>query len=100
MIDWANLALNALWIVGLASILAAYSYHRWLAAETSRRLRDVLSQRSGKIPFSAGMSLICVGFAYGLADRWWERAIWTAFALVFAYQLVTDVRQERRKVDS
>ena len=97
--DWVNLALNALWIGGLSIILASFSYHRWLAAETSRRLRDVLSQSSWTIPFSAGMSLTCVGFGYGLADRWWERAIWTALALVFAYQLVTDLRQERRKAD-
>jgi hypothetical protein len=31
MIDWANVALSSLWIVGLAVILAALGYDGWLA---------------------------------------------------------------------
>jgi hypothetical protein len=96
MIDWVNVALNALWIFGLAIILAAFSYHHWLAAETSSRLRDVLSSRSWQIPFATGMLLACIGFGYGIADRRWERALWTALALAFAYQLVVALRQPRR----
>ena len=96
MIDWVNVALNALWIFGLAIILAAFSYHHWLAGETSCRLRDVLSYRSWKIPFSTGMLLTCIGFGYGVADRRWERAIWTALALAFAYQLAVDLPRRRR----
>ena len=96
MIDWVNVALNALWIFGLSVILAAFSYHQWLAAETSRRLRDVLSQRSWTVPFSAGMALTCVGFGYGLSGRWWERVVWTALSLVFAYEFVTSLRQGQR----
>jgi hypothetical protein len=96
MIDWVNVALNALWIFGVAVLLAAVSYHRWLAAETSRRLRDVLSRSSWKISFSAGMSLICAGVGYGLADRWWEHLVWTGLLIVFLYQLATDVREGRK----
>jgi hypothetical protein len=99
MIDWVNVALNALWILGLSVILAAFSYHHWLAAETSRPLRQVLSQPSWTVPFSSGMALSCVGFGYGLGVRWWERAIWTALSLVFAFQLLTTLRQGRRKTD-
>src|SRR5438477_5766834 len=97
MIDWINVALNALWVVGLSVILAAFSYHHWLAAESSRPLRDVLSRPSWTVPFSAGMALTCLGFGYGLGSRWWERAIWTALAIVFTYELLTNLRQRQRK---
>ena len=52
MIDWVNVALNALWILGLSIILAAFSYHQWLAGETASRLRELWSQPSWQIPFS------------------------------------------------
>ncbi len=97
MIDWVNVALNALWIAGLALTLAAFSYHHWLAGETARRLRDVLTQPSWKRPFSAGMLLTCVGFGYGLVERWWEKTIWTALAAAYAWRLVTLFRHGRRK---
>ena len=97
MIDWVNVAFNALWIAGLALILAAFSYHQWLAGETARRLRDVLSQPSWKLPFSAGMLLTCIGFSYGLAERWWEKTMWTALAAAYGWQLVTVFRRGRKK---
>ena len=100
MIDWVNVGINALWILGLSVILAAFSYHHWLAGETSRRLRDVLAEPSWKVPFSAGMVLTCVGFGYGLGERWWEKTIWTALALSYGYQVVQLVRQNRHKADS
>jgi len=96
MIDWFEVAFSALWIFGLSMILAAFSYHYWLAGETSRRLRDLVARPSWTLPFSAGMVLTCVGFGYGLADRWWERTIWTALALSYAWRLFVAVRQWSR----
>ena len=96
MIDWVNVALNALWILGLSTILAAFSYHHWLAGETSRRLRDVLAQPSWKLPFTVGMVLTCVGFGYGLAEPWWARTLWTALAIACGGHLVIVLRQSRK----
>ena len=96
MIDWVAAALNALWIAGIALILAAFGYHHWLAGETARRLREVLAQPSWKLPFSTGMLLTCLGFACGLAGRWWEKGLWTALAVSYARQLVTAVRQRQK----
>ncbi len=99
MIDWVNVALNALWILGLSILLAAFSYHHWLAGESSRRLRDVLAQPSFKLPFAAGMVLTCLGFGYGLSERWWEKGIWTALALFYTYELAMRLRRSRSKAD-
>ena len=97
MIDWVNVSFNSLWILGLSVILAAFSYHHWLAGETSRRLRDSLAHASWKLPFSVGMVLTCVGFGYGLAERWWEKTIWTALALFYGWQFVMVLRHIRRE---
>jgi hypothetical protein len=95
MIDWTRVALNALWILGLSIVLAAFSHHQGLATGKPVRLRAIWPQRSWQIPFSAGMLLTCVGFAYGLSDRWWQTAIWTALALVFAVRLGKTARSGR-----
>jgi len=94
-IDLTTLTLNALWVAGLAVLLAAVSYHRWLAGQTSRSLRAVLSERSWTIPSCTGMVLTSIGFGYGLGTEWWERAIWSAIAVIFGYRLVAACRSER-----
>ena len=95
MIDWVNVALNALWILGLSIILAAFSYHQWLAGETASRLRELWLQPSWQIPFSAGMLLTSIGLGYGVAERWWEKVIWTSVAVFYASDLVRIVRRGR-----
>ena len=37
LIDWPALARNALWILGLSIVLAAWSYVSWLAAQRKVR---------------------------------------------------------------
>ena len=100
MIDWRFVGVNSLWILGCSIILAAFSYHDWLARETARRLRDVLSQPSWKLPFSGGMLLVCFGFGFGLGERWWEKAIWTALAMSYGFQFVRVLRRGQKKADS
>jgi hypothetical protein len=38
MIDWYLVATSGLWILGASILLAAFSYHQWLAGERGRRL--------------------------------------------------------------
>jgi hypothetical protein len=97
MIDWFDLALNALWIAGLAILLAAFSYHRWLATEHGLAFRELRSQRSWKLPFASGMLLVCSGVAGGLVERWWERALWTVLGMWYAYQLMLVLRHPENR---
>jgi hypothetical protein len=97
MIDWVDLGFNALWILGLAILLAAFSYQRWLAYECGRSLRAVLSQRSWRLTFTGGMLLVCGGVAGGIVERWWERMIWTALGTVFGYRLVLVLRRPDKR---
>ena len=62
VIDWKDLALQALWIFGLSVMAAAFSFHHWLARTDGRRLRDQLTARSWGIASSFGMTLFCLSF--------------------------------------
>jgi hypothetical protein len=96
VIDWANVALNGVWIAGAAILVAALSYHRWLAQETSVTFKSMRARRSWKISVSAGMALVCLGVGCGLADRRWERVLWTGLLIGFGFQLATDWRAGRK----
>ena len=87
MIDWYIVATNGLWIAGLAMILAACSYHDWIARETRRRRRDLFKQRSWQVPWMCGMCLTCVGWGLSQASRWWEPVVWLGIGAWYAWDL-------------
>ena len=80
MIDWYALFWNSLWVVGASVLLAALSYHHWLAHEQGVRFRTQLETADGQRPLWAGFLLIAVGLA-GTSPVWWETAVWGALAL-------------------
>jgi hypothetical protein len=81
VIDWYNVIVNSFWILGLAIILAAGSYHHWLAGEYDRPLRAQLDNPSFQLPVWIGFCFICIGLA-GSSDRVWETIIWIIFGLI------------------
>ena len=93
MIDWYLVATSALWILGASILLAAFSYHQWLAGERGRRLRDQWHERSWRLASAAGMLLFCLGFGLSEGSRWWERVVWLALAASFAVQLFQALRR-------
>ena len=88
MIDWYGLAANGLWIAGLSVIVAAFSYHDWVARETKQRRRDLCRQRSWQLPWTTGMCLTCAGWGLSQASWWWETLLWLALGGWFAWDLV------------
>ena len=81
VIDWLSLIFNASWIIGLALLLAAFSYHYWEAGQERRPLREQLSQPSFSRLFWISFTFITVGLA-GTSQRLWETAIWLLFVIV------------------
>ena len=94
MIDWWGVFRNSLWISGLAVILAALSYADWWAKERKIRFREALSAPSLRGALSAGLFLFCVGLSL-CSSRWWERGLWVAFALWFAFDAMTYLGRSR-----
>ena len=96
LIDWPSLARNALWILGLSIVLAAWSYVSWLAAQRKVRTWRAPAGRSFEVPAAAGLMLFAVSLAWG-ATRTWERLLWIVLALAFLAQFVLGWREARRQ---
>lgn len=93
MIDWWIVATNSLWILGLSILLAAFSYHDWLAKELAKPRRDLFKERSWRLPFTGGMVLTCAGWGLSQAVVWWDRTLWAILAAWFAWDFVREVRR-------
>ncbi len=80
MIPWWSVFFNALWILGLAVLLAAFSYHYWLAQLEDRRLIQQLQSPAFRQAFWLGLALVGAGLA-GTNDGIWELILWILFTL-------------------
>jgi len=69
MIDFLSLAANALWILGLALILAALSWAYWIAAQENVRFRVARALDGGLA---------------ATARTGWEHVLWGVLAGVWA----------------
>lgn len=87
MIDWAGLASNALWILGLALGLATLSYASWQASILKERFTATLK----RVPIQIALNLAGLLFSAGLAatsDSALEIGLWIVLALAFAAQVI------------
>ncbi|MCL4265646.1 MAG: hypothetical protein KJ069_20710 [Anaerolineae bacterium] len=101
MINWQALLFNSFWIVGLAVLFAAFSYHHWAARQTQTSLRVQFNQPSFLIFFWLSFVLVCMGLA-GTTRQLWEIAIWIAFALLgflFMVRAIVVYRSESAQSD-
>jgi len=89
MIDWYNLAANALWIIGLAIALAVLSHASWQAALKHEKLRQQLGQPGYQIFLDLAAVSFCLGMA-GTSRRAWEIILWAVLAVLFIAQAVVE----------
>jgi len=96
MIDWMGLLQNALWIVGLAVVVAGFSYADWRRSLRSPRpsLKTALGSAGFQAVAGLGMLLFCAGLALG-SNRPWEMAAWALLGLLFAGLAVRSWRAAR-----
>jgi hypothetical protein len=91
VINWYSVIVNSFWIAGLSLLLAAFSYHYWLAQVTERPLRHQLNQVSFSRPFWLSFGLVGIGLA-GTSLQTWETGLWSLFTLYCLYNLVYHFR--------
>jgi hypothetical protein len=85
LIDWRLVLFSALWIVGLALLLAAFSFADYAAHERHTRTRAVLAEPGYQLAVNAGLVLFCLGLS-GRVRAGWETALWIVLASAFTYQ--------------
>lgn len=71
MIDWLTVVAHGFWIAGLALILAALSYHYWLAEQAGHSLREQLAGPSFQKLLVGGLLLVGVGLS-GISRQPWQ----------------------------
>ncbi len=94
MIDWGSLGTGALWVTGLAVMLAVASYAGWCARTGGRRLRQVWQPRFDLV-LNGGALLLTLGWTLSEESEW-QCAIGLVCALGFAALAVYDVVLLRR----
>jgi hypothetical protein len=91
LIDWRMVGSAALWITGLAVILASFGFADYHARGDGVSLREMLRRRGYQISINVALVLFCAGLMVS-AGAWWEAVLWGLLACAFAYFTVQAVR--------
>ncbi len=94
MIDWVMVGSNALWIVGLAIALAAFSFASWQSWATGASFRQTLGRPTFQGVLSLAGLLFCLGLA-ATSPVLWQAALWLILAALFLYQAFTTLRRRQ-----
>lgn len=95
MIDWWGVGTGALWISGLATLLATISYCDWLGAQKGQSLRSVMSEFVPALFLNLGLFLFCLGLL-ATSSQWLERVGWGIALLLIVAQMFGDYWQRRK----
>lgn len=85
MVEWSMLALNGLWVLGAAAILAAGGLSCYEAQRRGERLCVRLIAPGFRLPLTVGLLLISLSAALS-GPRWWERVLWGLLCVVSVWQ--------------
>lgn len=81
MIDWGNLAANALWIVGCAVALATLSYASWQASINQEKFSARLSRPDYERALILAGVLFCAG-QFWLGESLVQRILWAVLGVL------------------
>jgi hypothetical protein len=87
MIDWLNLAFNALWIIACALALATLSYASWQASIAKEKTLTILKKPAYMATLNVAGLLFCAGLA-GTSSATLEILLWSVLGVLFAVQVV------------
>jgi hypothetical protein len=93
MFTFQDVLIDALWVLGLAGVLATFSYMSWYRDVQRWRWRRAWSVPRLLFPLCLSLTVFCVGIALnGLTSwqpaPWWESTLWSVLALLFGAQSV------------
>ncbi len=82
VLDFYSVAANALWVLGLALILAALSWANGISAREQASIRGALGRSGVQRALNGELVLLCAGLA-ATGRTWWEQVLWGALAAWF-----------------
>ncbi len=85
---------NGLWILGLAVLLATWSYARYAAYEAKAKTRDKLNELKYALVIDLGMVLFVAGMAL-TESRGWARVLWIVLGVAILVQGFLQIRESQ-----
>lgn len=82
---------NSFWIIGLALLLATWSYARYAAHEAGVKTRDKLNELRYSLIMNLGTLLFVVGMAL-TETRVWARILWGVMGVVMIVQTYVQIK--------
>lgn len=79
------LLVHGLWIVGLAIVLAACSYHHCLRIRMKRPWSEQCRTPAFRFPLNVGFLLVAVAATLLESVPWWLRALWFLLGCSFGW---------------
>lgn len=95
MIDVWGVFTNSLWILGLAVLLAVWSYASYEASRRKVKVRQVMHELGYALTLNVGMLLFLAGMAT-TEDRGWARGLWIVLGLGVIAESVWRIIQHRK----
>jgi len=95
MIDVWGVFSNFLWILGLAVLLAVWSYASYAAGRSKQKVRQKLNELGYALALDAGMVLFLAGMTM-TEDRGWARGLWIVIGVGVIAEGVWRIVQHRR----
>ena len=95
MIDVWGVVSNSLWILGLALLLAVWSYASYEAGRRKQKVRRIIQGLGYALALNAGMLLFLVGMAT-TEDRGWARGLWIVLGVGVIAESVWRIIQQRK----
>lgn len=100
MVTIQSVICNAIWIVGLAGVLATVSYTDWLRKIHRQSWKVAASTPSFALPFNLSMFLVALGIAL---SGWqgtprpplWETILWVILTMLFLVQAIVAIRSAK-----
>jgi hypothetical protein len=99
MIDVWGVFTNSLWILGLAVLLAVWSYASYEAGRRKKKVRYVINELGYALALDAGMLLFLAGMVT-TEDRGWARGLWIVLGLGVIAESVWRIVQHRKATAS
>ena len=93
MINIWDVFFNALWVLGLAVLLAVWSYARYTASVHGVRIRDKLNVLKYALVLNCGLLLFLIGMAL-TEDRWFAKILWILLGIAVLVESGMRIKQK------
>ncbi len=98
MIDLWGVFSNFLWILGLAVLLATWSYATYEAKISDKKVGEKFDELGYALSLDVGLLLFCAGLA-ATEHRWWARLIWIGMGIAILVEGGMRIVAHRRAAD-